>query len=242
MTVEEWEEHAAWWQENFTDGADPEYVELIVPLAVAHLEACETIVDIGAGEGQLARALADPTSAVVAIDPSGAQVAEGERRGGAVAWLRGEATALPLRDGVADGALCCLVIEHIADLEAVFSEAARVLRDGGCFVVMMNHPLVQTPESGWIDDRLVDPPEQYWRLGSYLGDRETVEEVEPGVFVRFHHRPLGRYVDAAADVGFVIERIDEPAPPDGFVRSAPEYLHARSIPRLMVIRFRRDPR
>ena len=28
-----WEIHARWWQDGFTDGADPEYTEQILPLA-----------------------------------------------------------------------------------------------------------------------------------------------------------------------------------------------------------------
>jgi hypothetical protein len=28
-----WETHAAWWIDGFTDGADPEYTEQILPLA-----------------------------------------------------------------------------------------------------------------------------------------------------------------------------------------------------------------
>ena len=27
-----WDEHAQWWIDGFTDGADPEYVEQIIPL------------------------------------------------------------------------------------------------------------------------------------------------------------------------------------------------------------------
>lgn len=227
-----------WWQQNFTDGADAEYVELICPLAVSHLGGLARIADIGAGEGQMARTLVQAGCEVVAVDPSRRQTVEGLRRSGGPAWLRGEATALPLRDGSFDGALSCLVIEHVADLEGAFAEAARVLRPRGVLVVMMNHPLVQTPHSGWIDDHMVEPPEQYWRLGSYLGDTETVEEVEHDVFVRFFHRPLHRYVDAAADVGFVVERIEEPPPPSGFLATAPEYRHATTIPRLMLLRFR----
>jgi SAM-dependent methyltransferase len=242
VTVGEWEAHAAWWQANYTDGVDVEYTELIVPRALAHLADAAHVVDIGAGEGQVARALVEAGCSVVAVDPAGAQVGTGARRGGGLRWVRGEATRLPVRSSSMDGALCCLVIEHVGDLDAVFAEASRVLRPHGRFVVMMNHPLVQTPNSGWIDDRMIEPPEQYWRLGSYLGDTETVEEVESGVFVRFWHRPLSRYVDAAADVGFVVERIEEPPPPDAFLARAPEYVHARSIPRLMVIRFRLDPR
>ena len=32
-----WEEHADWWQREFTNGADPEYTEQILPLIQQHL-------------------------------------------------------------------------------------------------------------------------------------------------------------------------------------------------------------
>ena len=35
-----WEQHAEWWQREFTDGADPEYEEQILPLIDRHLAGC----------------------------------------------------------------------------------------------------------------------------------------------------------------------------------------------------------
>ena len=35
--LDRWEENAGWWQDHFTDGADPEYEEQILPLADVHL-------------------------------------------------------------------------------------------------------------------------------------------------------------------------------------------------------------
>ena len=32
LGVDPWDEHADWWQREFTEGADPEYVEQILPL------------------------------------------------------------------------------------------------------------------------------------------------------------------------------------------------------------------
>ena len=49
----------------------------------------------------------------------------------------------------------------------------RVLAPGGRFLFFLNHPLLQTPNSGWIDDQVLDPPEQYWRIGPYLVEDET---------------------------------------------------------------------
>ena len=95
--------------------------------------------------------------------------------------------------------MACLVFEHIREVDAAIAEVARVLVPGGRFLFFLNHPLLQTPNSGWIDDQILDPPEQYWRIGPYLVEDETVEEVEKGVFIPFIHRPLSRYVNALVD-------------------------------------------
>ena len=53
-----WETHADWWINGFTDGADPEYEEQIIPLAVEELTGFGTVLDVGCGDGQISRALA----------------------------------------------------------------------------------------------------------------------------------------------------------------------------------------
>jgi len=131
--------------------------------------------------------------------------------------------------------VACLVFEHIGAVDEAIAEVARVLRPGGRFVFFLNHPLLQTPNSGWIDDQVLDPPEQYWRIGPYLVEDETVEEVELGVHIVFIHRPLSRYVNAMTDAGLGLVRMEEPAPPPGFLARAPEYLQAASIPRLLLL-------
>jgi hypothetical protein len=100
--------------------------------------------------------------------------------------------------------------------------------------------LLQTPGSGWIDDQILDPPEQYWRIGPYLTEQAVVEEVEKDVYIRFVHRPLGRYINAMADVGMTIERMLEPAPPAGFIARAPEYTEVATVPRLLTLVARRS--
>ena len=146
------------------------------------------------------------------------------------------ADALPLASGHFDAVVCCLVLEHVADLDGALDEAGRVLRPGGRLVLFLNHPLFQTPGSGWIDDQVLDPPEQYWRVGPYLREDLTVEEVDAGVRLPFFHRPLGRYVNALADRGLYVTRMLEPAPPPRFLAMAPEYRDAAAIPRLLVLR------
>ncbi|MGH9084247.1 MAG: class I SAM-dependent methyltransferase [Acidimicrobiales bacterium] len=235
-----WEHHARWWQDGFTEGADPEYEEQILPLAARHLAGARCVLDVGCGEGQIARlALAGGAELAVGVDPTWAQVEEAARRGGGPHYGRAGAGALAFRDGTFDAVVACLVFEHIRDVDDAIAEVARVLEPGGRFLFFLNHPLLQTPNSGWIDDQVLDPPEQYWRIGDYLLEDETIEEVEKDVFIPFIHRPLSRYVNALADNGLTVTRMEEPAPPPGFLARAPEYAAAGTIPRLLFLRTER---
>jgi len=234
-----WEDHAQWWIDGFTGGVDPEYVEQIIPMALRELDGYARVLDVGCGEGQIARVLQSRTSVqsfVVGVDPTQGQVDVAVERSVGEQNLRSGADALPFADGSFDAVLACLVFEHIDALDEAISEVARILRPGGRFSFFLNHPLLQTPNSGWIDDQMIDPPEQYWRIGSYLDEAITFEEVEPGVRVRFLHRPLSRYVNTLAEHGLFLEAMFEPAPPAGFLARSADYAFAASIPRLLCLR------
>ena len=231
-----WEQHAGWWQDGFTAGNDPEYEEQILPLAAEHIAGARRVLDVGTGEGQLARLAAKAGAGAVGVDPTWNQVTVAAERAGGPAYLRSGAAGLPFADGSFDCVVACLVFEHIEDVDEAVAEVARVLEPGGRFLFFLNHPLLQTPDSGWIDDQILDPPEQYWRIGAYLREDSTIEEVEKDVYIPFIHRPLHRYVNALAANGLVLTRMEEPAPPPGFLARAPEYTDAAEIPRLLFLR------
>ena len=233
-----WESHAAWWIEGFTAGADPEYEEQILPLAVEEIEGATRVLDVGCGDGQISRLAAaiDGVQTVIAMDPTWNQITVAASRGVATGFVRAPADQLPFGDGAFDAVVACLVFEHIDAVDQAIAEVARVLEPGGRFCFFLNHPLLQTPDSGWIDDHMVEPPEQYWRIGPYLVETATIEEVELGVHIRFVHRPLSRYINTLAANGLYVERMVEPSPPPGFLALAPEYTDAATVPRLLYLR------
>jgi ubiquinone/menaquinone biosynthesis C-methylase UbiE len=231
-----WDEHAQWWIDGFTNGADPEYVEQIIPLAVEELVGRHKVLDLGCGDGQIARALAAQGSDVLGVDPTQLHIDIAIERGGGPRYLLGGATDIPADDNSFDAVVACLVFEHIDQMDEAMTEVARVLKPEGQFSFFLNHPLLQTPGSGWIDDHIIDPPEQYWRIGPYLVETESIEEVEKDVYIRFIHRPLSRYVNALIANGMTLERMVEPSPPAGFLARAPEYALAHTVPRLLYLR------
>ncbi len=258
----EWERHARWWQENFTEGADVEYSRQIIPMLVEHLcgptsdgigsldapscgdrfrgDRMVTVLDLGAGEGQVGRAVAARTGwSTVGVDAAWAQVREARARGGGPVHMRGDATRLAVRDSSVDAVIACLLLEHVADLESCLDEVARVLRPRGCLLVVLNHPIVSTPGSGWIDDHTVDPPEQYWQLGPYLADTTVCERVADGVELTFHHRRLSRYLNAASRRGLVLVHMDEPAPPAELMAQTQGCGAEQTMPRMMLLHLER---
>ena len=234
-----WEESAAWWIEEFTDGVDPEYVEQILPLAAEELAGFDSVVDVGCGDGQISRMVASSGADVVGVDPTWNQIRVARERGGGPTHVQGTADRMAFRDGVFDAAVACLVFEHIDAVDDALAEVARLLRPGGRFAFFLNHPIIQAPGSGWVDDHTLDPPEEYWRLGPYLTETAAMEQVEKGVWIRFVHRPLSLYVNAAAAAGLVVERMLEPSPPPGFLARAPEYSAVAAYPRLLYLRMAR---
>ena len=229
-----WEQHAGWWQDGFTAGADPEYEEQIIPLATECLAGARRVVDIGTGEGQLARVAAGLGAELVAgVDPTRAQLRVAVERAGGPVYLRGTADRLPFADASFDAAIACLVFEHIPDHAHGIAEVARVLEPGGRFVFLLNHPLLQAPDSGWVIDHIND--EEYWRVGPYLTVDVSLEQLAPGIELPFVHRPLSQYINAMAAHGLLVERMDEPAPPEGFLAKAEEYRAAATIPRLLLL-------
>src|SRR6185295_2994614 len=164
------------WQEGFTDGADPEYEEQILPLLDRYLAGATRVLDVGTGEGQLARrAVKEGAGLVVGVDPTTAQLRLARERAGGPVYARSSAEALPVGDAQFDAVVACLVFEHIEGYREAIAEVARALRPGGRFLFFLNHPLLQTPGSGWIDDHILE--EQYWRVGPYLADDHSPEEV-----------------------------------------------------------------
>jgi SAM-dependent methyltransferase len=239
-TEDPWERHATWWRETFTNGADLEYELQILPLASSQLEGAARVLDLGCGEGHLARRLARGTrerEIVVGLEPSAAQLAGAVEQAGGPRYVRGVGERLPFRDGSFDGVVCCLVIEHSSDPDALLAEAVRVLAVGGRFLLLVNHPLFQGTGSGLVDDQIMG--ERYWRVGPYLSEDVVYEEVDPGVRLRFAHRPLSRYVNPVTALGCVLTRLEEPEPPLAFLEGSIDLELESAIPRLLLLRFER---
>jgi 2-polyprenyl-6-hydroxyphenyl methylase / 3-demethylubiquinone-9 3-methyltransferase len=98
----------------------------------------KVIVDVGCGGGLLAEELAALGAQVIGVDPAAASIATAREHASQarldIDYRVGRGEQLPVQDGVADVVCCVDVLEHVADLDAVIAETARVLKPGALYL------------------------------------------------------------------------------------------------------------
>jgi ubiquinone/menaquinone biosynthesis C-methylase UbiE len=122
-----------------------------------------TIVDVGAGTGSFAIALAAarPDAAVLAIDGDADVLERARRKPGAdrVEWRKGLAGALPLATGQADVIVMSLLLHHLEPdpKRAALTDARAALRPGGWLhVADWGRPRGALPRAGFAALRILD--------------------------------------------------------------------------------------
>lgn len=205
-----WERHAEdWVRWARTPGFDaywthsgPPFFELVPPPGRATL-------DIGCGEGRVARDLARRGHRVTGVDASPTLVHYAAEAHPGGEYVVADAAALPFEGGAFDVVVAFNSLMDVDDMPGLVREAARVLERRGAFCVSITHPLA---DSGRFvgDDFVV--------RGSYYGRRRFGQTIERGG-IRMDFRgwcyPLEDYARAFEDAGFVIEALREPPDPGG---------------------------
>ncbi len=226
----DWSGLAEWWVE---EARDPAYRSEVLPLLSQMLPdvAGATVLEVGCGEGQVLRLMRDAGAHALGMD------AESDLARLAGSSFRGLLPSLaPVRDGAVDGVVCNLVLEHLPSLDGLFDEWHRVVRPGGWCALVVNHPLQTAPGAGPITDP--DDGEVFLRVGDYFAHGWTDEPAGEGT-VRFHHRPLGEVLEAAAAAGWHLERFEERSVSAEMRSSDVSWSGHEHVPRLLGARWRR---
>jgi ubiquinone/menaquinone biosynthesis C-methylase UbiE len=210
------------WAEIY-DGYDNPLVALEAPVVrelVGDVSGLR-IADIGCGTGRHTVPLAMDAAQVTGVDFSEGMLARARAKvqGLPVDLIRHDLTRrLPLPSTSFDRVLSCLVLEHIHDLDAVFSEMARICKPGGFVVVTDLHP--DMVRSG-LGARFTDPE---------TGRKQQMESI-------LH--PVDEYRGAALRAGLTLDQIRERAVDEQLARrseSAGKYV---GMTLLLAMRFLR---
>jgi SAM-dependent methyltransferase len=109
-------------------------IRLGLELARAVAPSAVRVLDLGAGNGWMARRLAG-SFRVTALDADGSAMGLGALHDARVTRVVGDLEALPLRSGSFDTVIAAAALHYAVDVSAALAEAARVLRPGGLLIV-----------------------------------------------------------------------------------------------------------
>jgi SAM-dependent methyltransferase len=212
------------------------------------------VLDVGCGEGYLSRFFAKGGAEVVGIDLSDAlikaAVEEEERHPSGVKYFVADAADLNMLESESfDVAFCYMALMDIRDYEGAISETSRVLKTGGRFVVLIEHPCFEFVRfldgkavSGW-ETRLQEDGSKeylYYWVADYLGRHSYAVEwkhdrLSSSFVTTGFHRTLSDYVNALTEHGLIVKRLDEPQPLEKGVRVHPPMKKHYRVPQSMVI-------
>jgi SAM-dependent methyltransferase len=206
---------AYWYRDSFFD-------EIVPPAGRATLE-------LGCGEGRVARDLAARGHVVTAIDSAPTLLAAAQEADPTGTYLLADAAALPFSASAFDLVVAYNSLMDVDDMPGAVREAARVLETDGRLCICITHPFL---DAGTFESR--DPDARFIVDGSYMGRRRFEGTFErDGLTITFRGwcHPLSDYARALEDAGFLIERIREPTHriEDPRHDRIPMFLHLRAV-------------
>jgi malonyl-CoA O-methyltransferase len=178
------------------------------------------VADIGCGTGRHTIPLAAADAKVTALDFSEGMLERARAKPGAeaVTFIRHDLTQrFPLESDSFDGVICCLVLDHIADLKRFFGELGRICKPEGFIVISVMHPAMMLRG---VQARFIEP----------VSGRRIYPQSQPN--------QISDYVMAAIDAGLQFEHVSEHAVDSQLAASSPRAAKYLGWPLLLLMRLK----
>ena len=177
------------------------------------------VVDVGCGTGRQSLRLAAAGARVTGIDFSEAMLRRARSKPGAeaVTFIRHDlAQPLPFKTGSFDRVTCCLVLDHIKELDAFFAELRRLSRPWGFIAISVMHPAMSLRG---VQARFIDPA--------------SGRRISPAS--RAHQ--MSDYLMAALRAGLAVDQVSEFAVDGALAARSPRATKYLGWPLLLLMRF-----
>jgi SAM-dependent methyltransferase len=209
---EAWEAHADEWTEWARRPGHDSYWQFHRDAFLALVPAPGRLtLDVGCGEGRVARDLAALGHHVLALDPTPTLSRRAaEAGGGLLGVLRADGAHLPVPDAAADLVVAFMSLQDMDDMPGAVGEFGRVLQPGGRLCMAVEHPI---NSAGAFTGRELDA--EFVIPGDYFEHTRSAMTAErDGLTMTFdsRHWTLDDYFAALEGAGLLTEALTEPRP------------------------------
>jgi len=232
--AEGWDAMARWYDDKQGEEGDLWHRELIDPTLwrVIGDPAGLDVLDLGCGNGYVARRMARAGARVTGVDASPAMVerarAHEARQPLGITYLVADAARLDaLASSSYDLVVSNMVLMNVEHAEGAIHEASRVLRPGGRFVASLSHPCFDIWESSGWQIEMVGTQRIAWRKVRGYRQQQAAKVPWRGPQGETwetwtYHRPLSWYFRRLREAGLAVTAVEEPEPTEAFLRESPQ--------------------
>lgn len=214
-----WGKVSSWYDEMLQD-SDSYQQKVVLPnlLRVLEIKKGDRVLDIGCGQGFFSREIDKFGGEVEGIDisPELIKIAKSFQSKNISYKVSSADQNLPYDDKYFDKAVAVLALQNIKDAFNVCYEVFRVLKSGGKFFIVLNHPAFRIPQgSDWGFDE--EKKSQYRKIYEYMSEKKVEIVMNPGKIAQgkgsvktySFHRPLQLYFKYLTKAGFNVSRLEE---------------------------------
>jgi ubiquinone/menaquinone biosynthesis C-methylase UbiE len=248
----EWHEVADWFDENQGDAGDLWHRTIIFPGILKVIGGVRNleVLDVGCGNGSLARILARRGNRVTGVDASSPIIERAKAREDAqplgISYHASDAARLKMfADGTFDLVTTCMALMDMPDATGAIREMGRVVRGSGRCVMLVSHPCFDVPgASSWLVEReACHDAAVSRRVSRYRREFDTWTRWSAGSPLEMHsyHRPLPWYFRAIRDAGMAVTGLEEPEPTPEFIAKTQDGAAVAEFPMHVVIEARPRP-
>jgi SAM-dependent methyltransferase len=210
-----WESMHEWYHGQVGSEGHYYHQQIILPNVLRLLGKPRKVLDIGCGQGILARKLPKST-AYLGIDLSSSLIENAKQLQPAKKdhfAILDACQPFSLKEKAFSHSTLILSLQNMPHPRIVLQNAHDHLEEKGVLLIVLNHPCFRIPrQSGWIVD--TSKKLQSRRTDCYMSPLEIPIQTHPSkgdqssASLSFHY-PLSFYAQTLGDAGFVIETIEE---------------------------------
>ncbi len=210
-----WGKVASWYDDYLETSEDTFQAKVIAPnlTRILNLSKKDTVLDLACGQGYFTRLWKASGAMVTGADIGKELIEAAKKHSPDIEYHVTPAHNLPFAKSNSYTVVAIvLAIQNIANMQDVFTEAARVLAPGGRFVLVLNHPSFRIPKrSSWQWD--AKEHAQYRRIDGYLSSQKIVIDMNPGKESSektiSYHRSMQEFFKAFRKAGFAVTNLEE---------------------------------